>query len=224
VRSERGLAGLLWALLVAGCAGDVGAPAAGDAGETVQPAATLVEPEVPLFAGVEQLETLRPSRCQDLSGKAPEFAWQRPGGQPGTGQDRVFAAVFSAPPVVIGQSVSNTDEGVWWWSTGLSRTTGQGRDGSVRWGEGRGFSNGQPADVPAPAPAPGAWHYFAVWAWDAGRRLVLAGEVRAFCPGGGCDCEALAQDLSVRDRFCRLLPAPPPGDAPGCVVPPVPPP
>lgn len=216
MRFNRGRLALV-VVALAGCAVDgLSAPDSGDPGPTGSGTGRS-QPEYPVFSGVSQLETLWPSRCERLEGRAPEFSWQRPDGAPGTGQDRVFAAVFAAPPVVIDKSVSNTESGVWWWSTGLSRSTGQGRDGSVRWSEGRGFASGQPADVPAPTPAPGVWHYFAVWAWNPARELVMAGEVRAFCPGGDCDCRAVADDTAVQERFCLPLPKPPQGDRPGCV-------
>lgn len=206
-------------LLVAACASLDGTPTptGGNGLPDASPSTSLTLGEVALFSGATPLQVRMPARCATVAAASPEFSWEHDG-TPGTGEERVFAAVFLDPPVVQSDEIANTDRAVWWWSTGLSRQTGQGRDGYVRWSDGRGFTGGRSdKDAPAPSLEPGRWHYFAVWGWDGELTLSFASEIRAFCPGGGCNCDASVDDTTVADLYCKPLPDPPASWSPGCI-------
>jgi len=188
------------AVFFSGCAG-YQARGSGDGGTTT---GGPTMPEISIFTGAQALSVTAPRRCEFVNlSDATTFEWQLGYGQAGTGEDRVFASIFGTPPIA-GSEIKNPQDAVWWWSSGWKATSGQGSDGRVTFGQGRGTAAGGEPDVTvAPDTSKlqlGHWYWFAVWAWNSDFKVVKASEARAFCDGLGCDCDP------VREAYCQKLP------------------
>lgn len=204
-----------------GCAGSAPRePSDGVDGGAGSVGASRTFPEVSLFAGSDTLDVAEPRRCSAVVPADATFTYQRSSGSPGSGEVRAFAAIFKAPPIV-GDSVQNQGDLVWWWSSGWARTSGKGHDGALRYSEGRGAGPGGELDDTL-APDVGRleknhWYWFAAWAWDDSLRLNLATEARAFCVGGNCPCsQTTASGDTVSDEFCLATPGVPPRPPGSC--------
>jgi hypothetical protein len=82
---------------------------------------------------------------------SPSFSW------PSTNEKHVVAAIFDRRISVRSNLITNPDNIVWLWHSGL----GQGRDGNVLYRHG---TAGQGGSLPDPLPA--GTYYWAVWALD----------------------------------------------------------
>jgi hypothetical protein len=82
--------------------------------------------------------------------RSPDFSW------PATNHKHVACAVFHKRISVKQNKITNIDDVVWIWHSGL----GQGRDGNVEWLQGASDPEGNP---PPTALADGTW-FWAVWA------------------------------------------------------------
>lgn len=100
-----------------------------------------------VFSGTDRINA-----AQDGSVYQPGFSWIA------TGYRHVVCAVFNSPIHVKQNQITNADEVVWIWHTGL----GTGREGNIRYSDGR----PHPASSDAPAPLASGVYYWAVWALD----------------------------------------------------------
>lgn len=96
----------------------------------------------------------------------PDFSWTA------TTKGLVYLAVFSANIQVAGGGIANPQDIVWAWNTGLKT----GREGSVKFTDGRSVVNGRMVLDSPPQPLVSGKNYvWAVWAWDdAGYAVVKA--------------------------------------------------
>lgn len=87
----------------------------------------------------------------------PIFTWNA------TGQKLVFLGIFNDNIVIYDNEIDNVENNIWAWHTGL----GTGREGSVRFEDGRDVINGELQENEPPTPLTSGDSYtWAVWAWD----------------------------------------------------------
>jgi hypothetical protein len=114
-------------------------------------------------------QTARINAAQDGSASTPGFSWIA------TGYRHVVCAVFSSPIHVKENQITNADDVVWIWHSGL----GTGREGNIRYGDGR----PHPASSDAPAPLGLGVYYWGVWALDdAGHAVASSVECTLMVP------------------------------------------
>ncbi len=142
-------------LLMVACASLYALAACGAEGENGNPDPTY---QNQLFSG-----TARINAAKDGSSYQPGFSWIA------TGYRHVVCAVFKSPIHVKENQITNADDVVWIWHTGL----GTGREGNIRYSDGR----PHPASSDAPAPLQNGVYYWGVWALnDAGHAVASSVE------------------------------------------------
>ncbi|MCA9672812.1 MAG: hypothetical protein KC503_44775 [Myxococcales bacterium] len=95
-------------------------------------------------------QLLSPAASGDMH--APSFSW------PATGERHVVCAVFRKRIAVRQDRIENEDDMVWVWHSGMRR----GREGNVRWDDGR----PGPSSTDPPRSLPAGTYYWALWTLD----------------------------------------------------------
>lgn len=108
-----------------------------------------------LFTG-----TVRVDAAQDGPASQPGFSWVA------TGWRHVVCAVFRSPIHVAQNKITNTEDLAWVWHTGF----GTGREGNVRYSDGRAHL----AATSAPAPLAAGDYFWGVWAFDDAGHVVAS--------------------------------------------------
>jgi hypothetical protein len=110
----------------------------------------------PIFSGSTPVRIAVPG-IGDTTSTTPDFAWTS------TGSRWVFVGIFTQDIVVKDGQIENPGDNVWAWHSGL----GTGREGSVRFADGRTVIGGILQTGTAPtALAPNRPYFWAVWAWS----------------------------------------------------------
>jgi len=102
----------------------------------------------------------------------PVFTWKA------TGQKLAFLAVFDANIQTRNSVIVNSQANIWSWHSGL----GTGREGAIRFEDGRDVVDGNLQVVGPPTPLESGQSYtWAVWAWDnEGKRVTHSSEEMFF--------------------------------------------
>jgi hypothetical protein len=96
--------------------------------------------------------SIRIEAAQDGPRSEPGFSWYA------TGYRHVVCAVFDSPIHVQENLITNSEDAVWVWHTGLAT----GREGNIRFNDGVASI----ASLKTPVPLETGTYYWAVWALD----------------------------------------------------------
>ncbi len=110
-----------------------------------------------IFPDTNLIELNSPTAGEVVTNDQPHFSWKS------SGNTMVFLGLFTKSISIKGKNISNVNDIVWAWHSGL----GKGRAGDVEFLEGVDVLNGELITDRPPSPLfNGQMYYWAVWAWN----------------------------------------------------------
>jgi hypothetical protein len=89
------------------------------------------------------------------------------------------AAIFSSPIIVVNEVIKNSNDIIWEWNSGMKY--GNGREGTVKYIEGKSVFNKTVDYNNEPVPLEKGLYYWAVWGWNSeGTKILYSSRQMSF--------------------------------------------
>lgn len=130
-----------------------------------------IPPDIFLFPNRKEIILMEPKIGEKLGDNQPKFVWSHPD------RNIELLALFNKPIKQVADTISNPQDMIWAWHTGLKTGTA----GSIRYVDGIPVINGKLSAGEVIPLEPGRTYYWAVWAWDnEGIRITDSSKVSYF--------------------------------------------